>query len=103
MKGENGNELKNQIQLQLRNISALMDCVGCKKCWLWGKLQILGLGTTLKILFSMDSNDLINQQAQLQLQINEVIPLINLLSRLSESVQALHDLAPIDNDAINDG
>ncbi|GAB2257521.1 hypothetical protein Droror1_Dr00023580 [Drosera rotundifolia] len=32
--------------------SALMDCVGCEKCRLWGKLQILGLGTALKILFS---------------------------------------------------
>ena len=51
----------------------------------------------------MDSNDLINQQAQLQLQRNGVIALINLLSRLSESVQALHDLSPIDKDAINDG
>lgn len=32
--------------------SALMDCVGCEKCRLWGKLQVLGLGTALKILFS---------------------------------------------------
>ncbi|KAF2316724.1 hypothetical protein GH714_042065 [Hevea brasiliensis] len=31
---------------------ALMDCVGCEKCRLWGKLQVLGLGTALKILFS---------------------------------------------------
>ena len=29
-----------------------MDCVGCEKCRLWGKLQVLGLGTALKILFS---------------------------------------------------
>lgn len=34
--------------------SALMDCVGCEKCRLWGKLQVLGLGTALKILFSVD-------------------------------------------------
>lgn len=100
-KGENGNELKSQIQLQFRNISALMDCVGCEKCRLWGKLQILGLGTAMKILFSVDSNDLINQSAQLQLQRNEVIALINLLSRLSESVKILHDLAP--ENAIKDG
>lgn len=31
-----------------------MDCVGCEKCRLWGKLQVLGLGTALKILFSVD-------------------------------------------------
>jgi len=100
-KGENGNELKSQIQLQFRNISALMDCVGCEKCRLWGKLQILGLGTALKILFSVDSNDLINQSAQLQLQRNEVIALINLLSRLSESVKTLHDLAPVTKNAMD--
>lgn len=34
-----------------------MDCVGCEKCRLWGKLQVLGLGTALKILFSVDSQD----------------------------------------------
>lgn len=36
--------------------SALMDCVGCEKCRLWGKLQVLGLGTALKILFSADDH-----------------------------------------------
>ncbi|GJW76142.1 endoplasmic reticulum oxidoreductin-1-like protein [Tanacetum coccineum] len=49
---------------------ALMDCVGCEKCCFWGKLQVLGLGTALKIF----------------LQRNEVIALINLLNRLSESL-----------------
>lgn len=37
--------------------SALMDCVGCEKCRLWGKLQVLGLGTALKILFSVDGHN----------------------------------------------
>jgi hypothetical protein len=27
-----------------------MDCVVCEKCKLWGKLQILGIGTAIKIL-----------------------------------------------------
>jgi len=31
-----------------------MDCVDCEKCRLWGKLQITGLGTALKILFNHD-------------------------------------------------
>ena len=34
-----------------------MDCVGCEKCRLWGKLQVLGLGTALKILFSVNGQD----------------------------------------------
>ncbi|KAF3615199.1 hypothetical protein FXO38_35246 [Capsicum annuum] len=33
---------------------ATMECVGCEKCRLWGKLQVLGLETALKILFSVD-------------------------------------------------
>ena len=44
--------LKNEFRQHFRNISRIMDCVGCDKCKLWGKLQIQGLGTALKILFS---------------------------------------------------
>lgn len=89
-KSQSGPELKDQIQKQFRNISALMDCVGCEKCRLWGKLQILGLGTALKILFSdNDSHDM-----GLTLQRNEVIALINLLNRLSESIKFIHEMGP---------
>ncbi|MCO5546581.1 hypothetical protein L7F22_000010 [Adiantum nelumboides] len=87
--GKDGTQLLLQLQEQFRNISALMDCVGCEKCRLWGKLQILGLGTALEILFS---EDLPNPPV---LQRNEVIALVNLLSRLSESLIFLHDLAPL--------
>ncbi|KAJ3062447.1 hypothetical protein HDU99_005212, partial [Rhizoclosmatium hyalinum] len=44
--------LKEEFKNHFRNISLIMDCVGCEKCRLWGKLQITGLGTALKILFS---------------------------------------------------
>ncbi|XP_024160667.1 endoplasmic reticulum oxidoreductin-1 isoform X1 [Rosa chinensis] len=84
-KGQSGQQLKQQIQKKFRNISALMDCVGCEKCRLWGKLQVLGLGTALKILFSVDGKN--HQDQPLQLQRNEVIALVNLLNRLSESVK----------------
>ncbi|KAK8960725.1 Endoplasmic oxidoreductin-2 [Platanthera guangdongensis] len=63
-KGESGPELKQLIQKQFRNISALMDCVGCEKCRLWGKLQVLGLGTALQILFSVNGRDHVNQPAR---------------------------------------
>eukprot|EP00181_Compsopogon_caeruleus_P003444 CAMPEP_0184678068 /NCGR_PEP_ID=MMETSP0312-20130426/704_1 /TAXON_ID=31354 /ORGANISM="Compsopogon coeruleus, Strain SAG 36.94" /LENGTH=448 /DNA_ID=CAMNT_0027126425 /DNA_START=1455 /DNA_END=2801 /DNA_ORIENTATION=- len=59
-----------------RNISSIMDCVGCEKCRLWGKLQFLGLGTALKVLFS-DQPDL---------QRNEIVALVNLAAKLSRSV-----------------
>ncbi|KAF8408847.1 hypothetical protein HHK36_004916 [Tetracentron sinense] len=90
--GQSGPELKQQIQKQFRNISALMDCVGCEKCRLWGKLQVLGLGTALKILFSVDGQNNLDQP--LQLQRNEVIALVNLLNRLSESVKLIHEMGP---------
>ncbi|XP_010932625.1 endoplasmic reticulum oxidoreductin-1 isoform X1 [Elaeis guineensis] len=90
--GESGPELKQQIKKQFRNISALMDCVGCEKCRLWGKLQVLGLGTALKILFSVNGQNLMSQP--LQLQRNEVIALVNLLNRLSESVKLVHEMVP---------
>lgn len=60
-----------------RNISMIMDCVGCEKCRLWGKLQFLGLGTALRILFEEDMP---------VLERNEVIALINVLFKLSTSV-----------------
>ncbi|KAL0320558.1 UNVERIFIED_CONTAM: Endoplasmic reticulum oxidoreductin-1, partial [Sesamum radiatum] len=91
-KGQSGPELKQEIQKNFRNISALMDCVGCEKCRLWGKLQVLGLGTALKILFSVDDKNHPNQP--LQLQRNEVIALLNLLHRLSESVNLVHEIGP---------
>ncbi|KAF3966824.1 hypothetical protein CMV_009117, partial [Castanea mollissima] len=91
-KGQRGPELKQEIQKQFRNISAIMDCVGCEKCRLWGKLQVLGLGTALKILFSVDGQKHLLQN--LQLQRNEVIALMNLLNRLSESVKFVHEMGP---------
>ncbi|KAI4368079.1 hypothetical protein MLD38_016682 [Melastoma candidum] len=90
-KGQSGPELKLKIQKQFLNISALMDCVGCEKCRLWGKLQVLGLGTALKILFSVDGQE--HPDHHLQLQRNEVIALMNLLNRLSESVKFVHEMA----------
>ncbi|KAJ7947332.1 endoplasmic reticulum oxidoreductin-1-like [Quillaja saponaria] len=89
-KGQSGPELKQKIQKEFRNISASMDCVGCEKCRLWGKLQVLGLGTALKILFSVDGKE--NLGNPLQLQRNEVIALMNLLNRLSESVRLIHEM-----------
>ena len=45
-------ELKLEFRDRFRNISAIMDCVSCQKCRLWGKIQTMGLGTALKVLFS---------------------------------------------------
>lgn len=50
--------LKGQFKHHFRNVSRIMDCVGCDKCRLWGKLQVSGLGTALKILFELDEKAL---------------------------------------------
>eukprot|EP00616_Rhizochromulina_sp_CCMP1243_P018190 CAMPEP_0118974022 /NCGR_PEP_ID=MMETSP1173-20130426/11027_1 /TAXON_ID=1034831 /ORGANISM="Rhizochromulina marina cf, Strain CCMP1243" /LENGTH=571 /DNA_ID=CAMNT_0006923723 /DNA_START=43 /DNA_END=1758 /DNA_ORIENTATION=- len=76
-------ELRTEFQGRFRNISRIMDCVGCEKCRLWGKLQILGLGTALKIL--MTEGDAIN------LQRNEIIAFINTLAQLSKSVYSVNE------------
>lgn len=50
--GEQAGTLKEEFRQHFRNISRIMDCVGCDKCRLWGKLQVTGLGTAFKVLFS---------------------------------------------------
>ncbi len=40
------------LSARFRNISTIMDCVTCEKCRLWGKVQILGFGTAIKVLLT---------------------------------------------------
>lgn len=50
--------LKEEFKQHFRNVSRIMDCVGCDKCRLWGKVQTSGVGTALKILFELDEQAL---------------------------------------------
>ncbi|CAF1579144.1 unnamed protein product [Adineta ricciae] len=78
---KNGNEeLKADFREHFRNISRIMDCVGCDKCKLWGKLQVQALGTSLKILFA---------ESPIQLQRSEIVALINGFTQLSTSIYRL--------------
>ncbi|KAJ3113749.1 hypothetical protein HK100_001892 [Physocladia obscura] len=76
--------LKDEFKEHFRNISLIMDCVGCEKCRLWGKLQVTGLGTALKILFSFGDDP-----SQYYLTQTEVISLINGFHRISNSLRAV--------------
>lgn len=38
--GDKAVKLKDEFRQHFRNISRIMDCVGCDKCKLWGKLQV---------------------------------------------------------------
>ena len=78
--------LKEVYKTQFRNISRIMDCVGCDKCKLWGKIQVQGLGTALKILFSdITREPKINGTAPI-LSRTEIVALFNAFAQLSESI-----------------
>ncbi|XP_045476396.1 ero1-like protein [Harmonia axyridis] len=83
----NKKKLKIEFRDHFRNVSRIMDCVGCDKCKLWGKLQTQGLGTALKILFSTENGSVEN----LKLQRNEIVSLLNAFGRLSNSIYKLDD------------
>ena len=89
-------QLKNEFREHFRNVSKVMDCVACDKCKLWGKLQISGLGTALKILFSDDTskdefikNEMFNESSKFNLNRNEIVSLFNAFGRISTSIQQL--------------
>ncbi|WFC95814.1 endoplasmic oxidoreductin-1 [Malassezia brasiliensis] len=79
-------ELKEDFRAQFMNISRIMDCVGCDKCRLWGKLQVAGIGTALKLLFAFEEND---PEQHVSLRRSELVALINTAYRISESIQAV--------------
>uniref|UniRef100_A0A8C9ESY6 ERO1-like protein alpha n=1 Tax=Pavo cristatus TaxID=9049 RepID=A0A8C9ESY6_PAVCR len=74
-----------EVRLHFKNISKIMDCVGCFKCRLWGKLQTQGLGTALKILFSENLIEKIPESGPsygFQLTRQEIVALFNAFGRL---------------------
>ena len=77
--------LKAEFRERFRNVSRIMDCVGCDKCRLWGKLQTSGYGTALKVLFETDPEN----AEEFHLRRTEVVSLIVTLQRLSHSIRAV--------------
>jgi len=91
--------LKEEFKLHFRNVSRIMDCVGCDKCRLWGKLQVQGLGTALKILFSGHEFDdgKFDKNSQFQLKRTEIVSLFNGFGRLSSSIHYLQQFKSMDH------
>ncbi|EMG49616.1 ERO1 Endoplasmic reticulum oxidoreductin-1 [Candida maltosa Xu316] len=79
--------LRDEFRSRFRNVSAIMDCVGCDRCRMWGKIQTIGYGTALKILFEDDNYDNHN----LKFRRIEIVALINTLDRLSKSISAINN------------
>lgn len=86
-KNGEGPSLKEDFRNRFRNVSRLMDCVGCDKCRLWGKLQTAGYGTALKVLFEFD-----NDSGEVPvLGRTELVALFNTYARVSSSLAALRE------------
>ena len=79
-----GISLKEDFRQRFRNVSRVMDCVGCDKCRLWGKIQTAGYGTALKILFEFEEGD-----KDFYLKRTELVALINTLDRIGASIGAI--------------
>ncbi|KAF8628893.1 hypothetical protein AX15_003677 [Amanita polypyramis BW_CC] len=90
-RGENANILKEEFKTHFRNVSRIMDCVGCDKCRLWGKVQVTGLATAMKVLFEMDDKALDPRANFNLLQRSEIVALFNTLFRFSESLEFVDD------------
>ncbi|XP_039987257.1 ERO1-like protein alpha [Xiphias gladius] len=90
---EEAAKLKEDIRLAFLNISRIMDCVGCFKCRMWGKLQTQGLGTALKILFSGRQIEALpaagDRRPAFRLSRQEIVSLLNAFGRISTSVREL--------------
>jgi len=86
-----GPSLKEDFRNRFRNVSRIMDCVGCDKCRLWGKLQTAGYGAALKVLFEFDNNP----EDVPTLKRTELVALFNTLARISDSLSAIHHFRTI--------
>lgn len=82
-----GPSLKDDFRNRFRNVSRIMDCVGCDKCRLWGKLQTAGYGAALKVLFEFDNNS----DDIPSLKRTELVALYNTLARISSSLEAVSE------------
>ena len=78
--------LKDDFKHRFRNVSRLMDCVGCDKCRLWGKVQTAGYGAALKVLFEFDEN---KNGENPHLRRTELVALVNTMDRISHSLNAI--------------
>ena len=70
-------EQKRLFNKFFTDIIKLMDCVDCVKCKVYGKMQVLGLGTALRILLNDDLKELTR---------NELVAFVNSLAKWTESV-----------------
>ena len=71
----------SELIIRFRNISSIIDCVTCSKCRMHAKLEVFGIATMLKIMFSKSTDDLKESMSR-----NELVSFINLFAKLSKAV-----------------
>eukprot|EP01127_Copromyxa_protea_P017657 TRINITY_DN5414_c0_g4_i1.p1 TRINITY_DN5414_c0_g4~~TRINITY_DN5414_c0_g4_i1.p1 ORF type:complete len:1142 (-),score=252.37 TRINITY_DN5414_c0_g4_i1:82-3507(-) len=82
--------LKRQFKYVFRNISSILDCVPCQICKLHAKVQLLGIGTALKILLTPEGN---LQHIHTWMTREEFVALINTIGRWSNAIKGINDLS----------
>lgn len=87
-------DLKDDFKHRFRNVSRIMDCVGCDKCRLWGKVQTAGYGAALKVLFEFDEN---KNGENPHLRRTELVALVNTFGRLSHSMEVIRQFRDYTN------
>jgi flavocytochrome c len=85
--------LKTQFKGVWHNISDVMDCISCQKCKLHGKLQLLGLGTALKVLLLPEH---LHRGA---LSRSEVVALVNTAAKFSHAILKAPELEKLAREA----
>ena len=91
-----GGRDKMQFKDIFRNITEVIDCVACQKCRLHGKLQILGIGTALKILL-LPEEVLMNEDVITR---SEFVAMINTIAKFSRALMASSHFAKTKNLAL---
>jgi hypothetical protein len=81
--------LKSQFKGVFQNISEVMDCISCQKCKLHGKLELLGIGTALKILL------LPEQLISSSLTRNDLVALFNTVAKFSHAIKLVPELSAL--------
>ena len=76
-KGANAAELKQDLQKHFQNITRVMDCVGCEKCKLWGKLQVLGELCRSALLCHISANlEVVSSMLKQCMPVLQALPLL---------------------------
>lgn len=95
-RGGDAANVQRELRAHFRHVSEIMNCVGCLKCRLWGKLQVRGLATALRILTAdaaeMEETGAADASVRpLALAREDVVALFLTLERLSASIGYLRN------------